>query len=78
MLGQDRVRRLLRQRRQVVPVDALVGDDLDAGVVGLDRLLEALVALHRHEEVGLVEDQAELPRPPICRAIRCAAATPLP
>ena len=45
---------------EVRPADALLGDDLDVGIVLGDRLLEGVVALLGDEEVGGVEDQADI------------------
>ena len=60
MLGQDCAGRLFGVAREVRTADALLGDDLDVRILLLDRLLEAVVALAGHEEVGGVEDEADL------------------
>ena len=56
MLGQDCAGGLLRVTGEVRTADALLGDDLDVGILLLNRLLEAVIALAGHEEVGGVED----------------------
>jgi hypothetical protein len=48
----------LRVRGEVGPADALLLDEVDPGVVLLDRLLEGVVALAGDEEVRVVEDDA--------------------
>ena len=60
MRGQHRASRLLGVAREVGTADALLGDDLDVGIVLGDRLLDSVVALLGDEEVGGVEDQADI------------------
>ena len=56
-MQQHRVRQFLRPGRVG---DALLGDDLDVGIVALDGGLEGLVALVGDVVVGVVEDLADL------------------
>ena len=74
MLHQHGARQLFRARRVG---DALLGDDLDVGIVLLDRRLEGLVALVRHVVAGVVEDVADLALLPIALASASAACLPI-
>ena len=55
--SKQRVRDVLRARRIG---DARLGDDLDVGIVGLDRRLEGVVALVGHVVLRVVIDPGDL------------------